>query len=222
MRTSVTRAVAVVAAALAAGWPGDAVPRAQAPAELVLVNGKVITVDPADAVAQAVAISGGRIVGGGLDGRRQGADRSRHAGRRPGRPRGDPRPDRHPHPLHRGRSAVQHRPERPDHQGDEPTCVARVAAQVAKTKPGEWVTGDGWDEGKLAERRHITAADLDKVSPNNPVWLRQHHRALRRRQHLRDEDRRAPQGHARPAGRHHRPRRRRRARTAWCSRAPSS
>ena len=33
------------------------------------------------------------------------------------------------------------------------------------------MTGDGWDEGKLAERRHITAADLDKVSPNNPVWL---------------------------------------------------
>ena len=30
-------------------------------AELVLVNGKVITVDPADAIAQAVAISGGRI-----------------------------------------------------------------------------------------------------------------------------------------------------------------
>ena len=33
------------------------------------------------------------------------------------------------------------------------------------------MTGDGWDEGKLAERRHITAADLDTVSPNNPVWL---------------------------------------------------
>jgi len=49
--------------------------------------------------------------------------------------------------------------------------LARVAAQVAKTKPGEWIRGRGWDEGKLAERRHITAADLDKVAPNNPVWL---------------------------------------------------
>ena len=57
MRTSVNRAVAVAAAALIAGWPGDAVPRAHSPAELVLVNGKVITVDPADAIAQAVAIS---------------------------------------------------------------------------------------------------------------------------------------------------------------------
>jgi len=49
--------------------------------------------------------------------------------------------------------------------------LERVAAQVAKTRPGDWVRGRGWDEGKLAERRHITAADLDKVAPNNPVWL---------------------------------------------------
>ena len=38
-------------------------------------------------------------------------------------------------------------------------------------KPGEWVTGSGWDEGKLAEHRYVTAADLDVVSPKNPVWL---------------------------------------------------
>src|SRR5207248_10728562 len=31
--------------------------------------------------------------------------------------------------------------------------------------------GRGWDEGKLAERRYITAADLDKVAPANPVYL---------------------------------------------------
>ena len=27
------------------------------------------------------------------------------------------------------------------------------------------------DEGKLAEHRYVTAADLDSVAPNNPVWL---------------------------------------------------
>ena len=31
--------------------------------------------------------------------------------------------------------------------------------------------GAGWDEGKLAERRYLLASDLDKVTPNNPVWL---------------------------------------------------
>ena len=47
--------------------------------------------------------------------------------------------------------------------------VARVAAQVARTKPGEWVTGNGWDEGKLAERRNISDAAPEKVSPHHPA-----------------------------------------------------
>jgi predicted amidohydrolase YtcJ len=50
---------------------------------------------------------------------------------------------------------------------------ARVAARVKSVPPGEWVRGEGWDEGKLAERRHITAGDLDAVAQDNPVWLRQ-------------------------------------------------
>ena len=49
--------------------------------------------------------------------------------------------------------------------------VRRVQAGIARLKPGEWLQGDGWDEGKLAERRYVTAADLDAVSPLNPVWL---------------------------------------------------
>jgi predicted amidohydrolase YtcJ len=46
-----------------------------------------------------------------------------------------------------------------------------VKTKLALAKPGEWVTGSGWDEGKLTEHRYVTAADLDLVSPNNPVWL---------------------------------------------------
>ncbi len=48
---------------------------------------------------------------------------------------------------------------------------ARVKAKVPLVKPGEWITGSGWDEGKLAEHRYPTAADLDQAAPNNPVWL---------------------------------------------------
>ena len=47
----------------------------------------------------------------------------------------------------------------------------RVAAQVAKLKPGEWVRGAAGTRASTAERRYITAADLDAVAPNNPVWL---------------------------------------------------
>ncbi len=49
--------------------------------------------------------------------------------------------------------------------------VNRVRLAANKLKPGEWLTGAGWDEGKLAERRYIVASDLDQASPHNPVWL---------------------------------------------------
>ena len=63
--------------------------------------------------------------------------------------------------------------DRAQRRGDQgsPTSLARVRDQVAKVEAGEWVRGRGWDEGKLAERRYVTAADLDTVAPNNPVWL---------------------------------------------------
>ena len=53
----------VIGALVAGLWPA-AVPEAQAPApaDLILVNGAVITVDARDTVAEAVAVTGGRIV----------------------------------------------------------------------------------------------------------------------------------------------------------------
>ena len=55
----------------------------------------------------------------------------------------------------------------------QPWTEVKTGSTLAavKLKPGEWLTGAGWDEGKLAERRYIVASDLDKVAPNNPVWL---------------------------------------------------
>jgi predicted amidohydrolase YtcJ len=48
--------------------------------------------------------------------------------------------------------------------------VKRVAVRAATLKHGEWLLGRGWDEGKLAELRYVHAADLDVVTPDNPVW----------------------------------------------------
>lgn len=36
---------------------------------------------------------------------------------------------------------------------------------------GEWIFGWGYDETQLAEQRHPTKNDIDKVLPNNPVYL---------------------------------------------------
>jgi len=49
--------------------------------------------------------------------------------------------------------------------------LRRVAERVKTAKPGEWIKGRGYDHNELAERRHPTAEELDKVAPNNPVCL---------------------------------------------------
>lgn len=35
----------------------------------------------------------------------------------------------------------------------------------------QWIFGWGYDDGQLAEKRHPTKRDIDKVLPNNPVYL---------------------------------------------------
>ena len=47
----------------------------------------------------------------------------------------------------------------------------RVRAAVEKAPPGTWILGRGWDESLLAERRHPTRHDLDRVAPDHPVVI---------------------------------------------------
>ena len=143
-----------------------------APADLVLIHGHILTVDSRDSVVQAVAIRHGIIVKVGSD-----AEVMKFAGHAPGLRVID---------LH-GHTATPGLIDKHAHIADGGVgelygvkladatsvaeVVARVKAKVALLKSDEWVTGSGWDEGKLAEHRYVTAADLDAVSPNNPVWL---------------------------------------------------
>jgi predicted amidohydrolase YtcJ len=50
--------------------------------------------------------------------------------------------------------------------------LRRVAEQVKTAKPGEWIRGRGYEHNELTELRHPTAEELDKVAPNNPVYLK--------------------------------------------------
>lgn len=52
----------------------------------------------------------------------------------------------------------------------EQEAVERVKKQVASAKPGEWILGWGWDEGKWASA-YPTNQALSFASPNNPVYL---------------------------------------------------
>ena len=156
------------AAALLVATAGT--PQAQATADLVLVNGRVLTVDATDSVAQAVAIAGGKIVAVGTsDQIRTRVGSATQVIDLRGRAATPGLIDTH---VHFSEAAALFTVDLSDIAITKMDDVlARVAARVARTKPGEWVSGNGWDEGKLAERRYITAADLDAVSPNNPVWL---------------------------------------------------
>ena len=48
---------------------------------------------------------------------------------------------------------------------------ARLRAAAGGTPAGSWVTGSGYVEYKLAERRHPTRADLDAVVPDRPAVI---------------------------------------------------
>ena len=168
------RAIAIlgVGAAMVAS---SAAPSAQPPrpaADTILVNGTVLTVDARDSIARAIAIAGGKIVAvGSSDQIRARAGSSTRVIDLGGRTATPGLIDTHVHfseadamfSVDLGDVAVKHMDD----------VLARVRDQVARSKPGEWIRGRGWDEGKLAERRYITAADLDTVAPDNPVWLMQ-------------------------------------------------
>jgi len=49
--------------------------------------------------------------------------------------------------------------------------VAMVRERASQTAKGKWIAGAGWDDTKFSEHRYITRADLDAVSPDNPVYL---------------------------------------------------
>ncbi len=47
--------------------------------------------------------------------------------------------------------------------------LAALEQQAAKTSSGKWVTGFGYDDTLLAEKRHPTRAELDEISTEHPV-----------------------------------------------------
>jgi len=49
--------------------------------------------------------------------------------------------------------------------------LAKVKERAAKTEPGRWITGRGWIETFWKPPHFPTRADLDKIAPDNPVFL---------------------------------------------------
>jgi hypothetical protein len=141
-------------------------------ADLVLVGGRVLTLDAQDQVAEAIAIRAGRIAAVGTT-----AEIERLAGPATERVALGGRSvtpgliDAHAHFASGGFERVFVLDlSWPGIQRLDDVRAA-VATAAAERPAGSWVRGRGWDEGKLAERRYIRAGDIDPVTPDHPVWL---------------------------------------------------
>ena len=168
MRTAIAGSAALILAAVSSNVA------AQTRADLLLVNGRVLTVDSTDRVAQAVGIAGNRIivVGTTAEVERAAAPNARRidlAGRTvtPGLL------DAHAHFSDGGAERLYVLDLSYPNVKSIPDIATAVGAKAAAAPKGTWIQGRGWDEGKLAERGVIIAKDLDAASPNNPVVLTQ-------------------------------------------------
>lgn len=136
--------------------------------DLVLDNANVITVDAEQPRAGSIAILGDRIVGVG----ERGAFAS--SGARiidldgatvvPGFN------DAHNHMGAYG-AGLNEVPIQPGIARSVEEIVDAIGRRAAESPDGVWVIGTGYDDNKLAERRHPTRRELDAVSPDNPVLL---------------------------------------------------
>ena len=148
------------------------------PADLVLKNGTIITVDAAFTIAQAIAIAGDRIVGVGPD---AAMAAHTHPGTRVVDLKGKTvipgLVDGHAHMDREGLKNVYPSLGRVRSIGD---IQARIAELARSAKPGEWIVtmpiGDPpfyFDVPNiLAEQRWPTRQELDVAAPNNPVFIR--------------------------------------------------
>ncbi len=137
--------------------------------DLLLTGGTVHTMDAHDRTATAVAVKDGRIVGVGLDDElRSLAGLGTIEEPLDGRIVIPGLIDAHNHLLSTG--FVLQEIQLYDCRSIA-AIVERVRTAVEQAEPGTWITGRGWDESLLAERRVPTRHDLDPVSPANPVVL---------------------------------------------------
>ena len=142
---------------------------AQAKADLVLVNGKIYTVDNARPIASALAVRGGRVlfVGSNAEARVL-ANASTRVIDLNGKTVIPGIVDAHAHLLALGNTLA-----RVNLAGsasyDE--VIDRVKGFSKEVKPGEWILGRGWDQNRWTSKEFPTHDALSRAFPNNPVVL---------------------------------------------------
>ncbi|MEM2894178.1 MAG: amidohydrolase [Candidatus Bathyarchaeia archaeon] len=140
-------------------------------ADLVLMNGKVVTVDPSFRIAEAIAVKGERIVAVGSNEEVKGfVGDGTEVIDLEGRTVLPGLIDSHIHMLGTGLSMFMIDCRTPPRSSIS-DIIDAVRERAERLRPGDWIEGRGWDQAKLAEHRFPTRWDLDKAAPENPVIL---------------------------------------------------
>ena len=152
-----------LAAPLAAQQP------ASRPADLVVTNARIYTVDETRSVVEALAVRGGRVL---FAGSKRGAMTFAGAATRvvdlAGRAVIPGMTDAHAHLLGLG-GALRTVDLTGTTTYDE--VVARVVARAREVPAGRWIVGRGWDQNRWPGARFPTHDALSAALPDHPVWL---------------------------------------------------
>jgi predicted amidohydrolase YtcJ len=162
---AVANALAVMAALMSAPLAAQS-----QTADIVLVNGKVVTVDDRFSIAQALAVRGGRIIKVGTSAEIEALKGAQTrvidlAGRTviPGLI------DNHAHWVR----AAEHDELRFDGITSRQQALKMLVERVSKTPAGQWIAVlGGWSEEQFTdEPKGFSREELDRIAPNHPVVL---------------------------------------------------
>ena len=157
------------AAAVTLPFASIAQSRPAAPADMLLVNARVYTVDETHPIVPAFAVKGGKFLFAGsevevraLAGPNTRMIDAKQATVIPGMI------DAHAHLLGLGTSLANVKLA-----GSKTfeEVIQRVVERARTAKPGEWILGRGWDQNLWPDKKFPTHEALSRAVPNNPVVL---------------------------------------------------
>ncbi len=142
-------------------------------ADMVLVNGKIVTMDSQESITEAVAVKYGRLltVGSNEEVRELVGEDTKVIDLK-GRTVIPGLIDSHCHMMNVGAGRLLY-VDLSEEAGVQSIkdLVSKLKERAATTPAGEWVVGYQEDDSKLTEKRHPTRYELDEASTEHPIIL---------------------------------------------------
>lgn len=141
-------------------------------ADMILINGKVITVDPDDKIVEAVAVKDGKIlyIGSTEEVKKLANEKTKVIDLK-GKTMMPGIIDSHTHPSGIATGFLQINCRVPPVRNIQ-DIKDLVAAKAKELGPGKWLQGVNYNDSKLEERRQINRWELDEAAPENPVFIK--------------------------------------------------